>query len=170
MTASLISRIQLVCILGGLGALLPDAGYAQVYTWKDSLTGSARMSNIPPPWYKGNVQDRNAGPRTVVTFGLEVLDDSAKRIDENEYEQVRKNISARRAPPSQVVAPLPPDSKESASQQSSGPGVSTPDSSREMSTKEAKSPGRPLTAAEQARLDEIEDREEMAKERGLQPR
>jgi hypothetical protein len=166
-----MNGLKVFCFITILGGCLADACDAQIYSWKDPHTGTSRMSNISPPWYRGSAKQRNAGPRTVVTVGLEVLDDSAKPIDETAFAQIRQKLSSLSAPPSNTIPPTPPDDRQVAAEASPGPSDSTKKPARGTRVEDAKTPPRkPLTAKEQSKMDEEEDREEMTKQRGTQAR
>lgn len=52
---------------------------AQVYSWVDPATGQKRLSSIAPSWYSTS---KNEGPRTVVTKGRYILDDTGAPTSE----------------------------------------------------------------------------------------
>lgn len=59
--------------LAGLLALAAVPAHAQIYSWTDPATGQRRMAGDAPGWYgTGPVR----GPRTVVTLGVFLLDDT----------------------------------------------------------------------------------------------
>ena len=167
MKSNSANATKVFCLITILGIFLSDACHAQIYAWKDPATAKSQMSSIPPPWYRGSVAQRNAGPRTVVTIGLEVLDDSAMLIDEIEYGHFRQRISSLSAPSRDGVSSTPPDVSRGAIEESRGPGDSTTIPALATRIEDAKRHRQePLTAKEQAKIDEEEDREETAKQRG----
>lgn len=48
---------------------------AQVYSWTEAGSGQKRLSSVPPPWYSTG---RSPGPRTVVTLGPFLIDDTGQ--------------------------------------------------------------------------------------------
>lgn len=75
--------------------LLSNTAHAQVYSWKDPNTGASRLSNSPPSWY--SVEATVLGPRTVVTVGNKVVDDTALPYDERQLLSGRSKEQADKA-------------------------------------------------------------------------
>ena len=160
-----------MCLGAVLSLALVSGCHAQMYSWKDPATGMPRMSNFPPPWYKGSVERRNAGPRTVVTMGMQVLDDTAKQITDEEFVRIRQRIAGQRGTPSEPNPSAPAGRTATAAQPSLGTEASTTGKTPEARQGNGNSPQPEVrTAADQARLDAEDDRQEMARERALRAR
>ena len=56
-------------------ALACAPALAQVYSWKDPVSGQSRFSNIAPSWYSRG--ENVSGPRVIATLGDRVIDDTA---------------------------------------------------------------------------------------------
>jgi hypothetical protein len=87
--------------LAVLGRLLVEVGLfasagiceAQIYSWNEPSTGQRRLSSIAPPWYD---TQKSGGPRTVVTLGPHLLDDTGLPPSERAALQERANAIANR--------------------------------------------------------------------------
>jgi hypothetical protein len=66
---------------------LAHPAFGQVYSWQEA--GATRISNEPPAWYKSYEPVR--GPRTLVTTGPRVIDDTALPME--------KRLALRPKPP-----------------------------------------------------------------------
>lgn len=73
-------KISLCIGLAAALSLAAASAAAQVYSWRDPVTGQTKLSNIPPPWYsRGEIVH---GPRVVATIGGRVIDDTALAYDD----------------------------------------------------------------------------------------
>jgi hypothetical protein len=58
---------------------VPTYCFAQVYSWIDPATGQKTIRSSPPPWY---TTGPTRGPRTIVTLGPFLLDDTGRTQSE----------------------------------------------------------------------------------------
>lgn len=56
-----------------------QAAVAEVYSWREPLTGDKRFSNVAPAWY--TIYDAVRGPRVVVTRNGKLIDDTALPLE-----------------------------------------------------------------------------------------
>lgn len=88
--------LEMKSVLLFLVTLLSFPTQAEMYSWREGE--SLKVSNVPPHWYRFDRPVR--GPRTVVTQGKRVLDDTGLTMEERR----RLRPALRR----QVVAPQAP--------------------------------------------------------------
>src|SRR5476651_2524706 len=101
---------------------------AQVYSWVDPGTGQWRLSSVAPSWYSAT---RSGGPRTVVTLGPDVLDDTGQPEGERVKLQKRALALVRRSRDKRVGEDDP---------ESGGQGTSTDAGTDGMPSKQSTPP------------------------------
>ncbi|MEX2516804.1 MAG: hypothetical protein WD572_07865 [Gammaproteobacteria bacterium] len=59
---------------------------ARMYQWQDPDTGTTQLSGTPPAWYRSNA----GGPRVFVFEKGQLLDDTARKLPEDERKALRQ--------------------------------------------------------------------------------
>ncbi len=69
-----------------------QSAFSDVYMWKDPSTGSSKISNLAPAWYRSG--GNSNGPRVIVLRGNRVIDDTRLRTEERQ--QLRRTVERQR--------------------------------------------------------------------------
>ncbi|MCP5143542.1 MAG: hypothetical protein H6978_01835 [Gammaproteobacteria bacterium] len=94
--------------------LTPAAcGAARLYQWRDAQTGITQLSGRAPVWYR----EEGTGPRVLVFERGQLVDDTARAVDESQRRQLRAAAFGG-------AAPVAPATSEMPAEQSSGPAPS----------------------------------------------
>jgi len=72
-------------------ALATSPAFAQIYQWKDPETGSTKLTNLRPPWYRN---DQQSGPRTQLILHGQLIDDTAVPATQEHLDQVHASLDA----------------------------------------------------------------------------
>jgi hypothetical protein len=90
------SSSRIVAALSCAAALLPWSarGEARLYQWNDPRTGTTQLSGRAPAWYRKDRVDPITQPRVLVFDQGKLIDDSHRRVPDEEQAALRAEAFA----------------------------------------------------------------------------